>query len=511
MRHEAMSVTDAAAPRAAQPLRGRRPESVLGPARKRSIALPSRRAGILAGVAAIVALGSAALFRHAYVTPDMVAALIWGRELAHWDLSSFAQGPTPHPLTILAGAATSVLGAEGSYDATFLLFGPVALGGLISGVVAVAWRVASPAAGVLAAGVLLTSPVLIGRAAAAGYDIAFAALVLHALALELARPRRGVAPLLLLAAAGLIRPEAWVLAGIYWLWVVPALQPRMRLAAAALVAVGPVVWVAMDYVVTGDPLWSLHITSSYSERLYGQHTRLDNLGQGGADLFRWVGAFTLLLALPAVFGRSRVRSPGMTMLRWLLALTVGIFLLLVTLAMASNLRYLLVPACLIGVLAAVTATRWRAAPRALVVALIVLALLETLVRGSASISRVQDLRPATQRLAQTQALASRPDVRRMLATCPSVALPGAIAAEWVYFSGRPISRWHLDERARYKPDLYVAPASVRVAEQVLVRRRFDSDATFVVPPGLRPGPRSRDWLVHVRPGSPCVVQATGGR
>ena len=27
--------------------------------------------------------------------------------------------------------------------------------------------------------------------------------------------------LLLLAAAGMLRPEAWVLAGLYWLWLVP--------------------------------------------------------------------------------------------------------------------------------------------------------------------------------------------------------------------------------------------------------------------------------------------------
>ena len=47
---------------------------------------------------------------------------------------------------------------------------------------------------------------------------------------------RGAAslPMALLAAAGLLRPEAWVLAGLYWLWCLPgALDARARRAARA--------------------------------------------------------------------------------------------------------------------------------------------------------------------------------------------------------------------------------------------------------------------------------------
>src|SRR5204863_260671 len=49
-------------------------------------------------------------------------------------------------------------------------------------------------------------------------DVPFLALVLWAGALEAARPRRGPLVMGLLALAGLLRPEAWVLAGLYWLW-----------------------------------------------------------------------------------------------------------------------------------------------------------------------------------------------------------------------------------------------------------------------------------------------------
>ena len=58
--------------------------------------------------------------------------------------------------------------------------------------------------------------------AARGYmDIPYLAIVIWAAVLEAERPRRGVPVLLLLRAAGLLRPEAWVLSGFYWLWLFP--------------------------------------------------------------------------------------------------------------------------------------------------------------------------------------------------------------------------------------------------------------------------------------------------
>jgi hypothetical protein len=89
-----------------------------------------------------------------------------------------------------------------------------------------------------------------------GYlDVPFLALVLWAAVLVQARPDRVRPPLGLLALAGLLRPEAWVLGGLLWLW-------RDRtVAGAALVALAPVVWSLVDLVVTGDPLRSLTGTS----------------------------------------------------------------------------------------------------------------------------------------------------------------------------------------------------------------------------------------------------------
>src|SRR5690606_15964867 len=118
-----------------------------------------------------------------------------------------------------------------------------------------------PAVGAVAAVVVLTRPAL-ERDTVLGYqDLPFAALVLAAVLMEARRPRRGAPVLAVLAVAGLLRPEAWALAGLYWLWLAPAASWATRARLAALVAVGPVVWALMDLAVTGDALHSLHGTS----------------------------------------------------------------------------------------------------------------------------------------------------------------------------------------------------------------------------------------------------------
>jgi hypothetical protein len=67
-------------------------------------------------------------------------------------------------------------------------------------------------------------------------------------------------PVALLFAAGLLRPEAWVLAGLWWL-----AHPRVRFALVLVAA--PVLWALTDLIVTGDPLHSLHATSELADDL----------------------------------------------------------------------------------------------------------------------------------------------------------------------------------------------------------------------------------------------------
>ena len=71
----------------------------------------------------------------------------------------------------------------------------------------------------------------------------------------------------LLAAAGLLRPEAWVLAGLYWLWCLPGRSTRERAGLLALAAAAPLLWCLVDLAVTGDPLFSLTNTQALSDSL----------------------------------------------------------------------------------------------------------------------------------------------------------------------------------------------------------------------------------------------------
>jgi hypothetical protein len=96
--------------------------------------------------------------------------------------------------------------------------------------------------------------------------------VIWAAALEAERPRRGTPVFVLLALAGLMRPEAWLLSGLYFLWTfLPATWPE-RVRFGILTWLGPAVWVALDWWATGEPLFSLTHTSGLAEELGRQRT-----------------------------------------------------------------------------------------------------------------------------------------------------------------------------------------------------------------------------------------------
>src|SRR4029079_15694230 len=99
----------------------------------------------------------------------------------------------------------------------------------------------TPFVGAIAAFLLLTRFDFPSLAVRGYIDIPYMALVVWAGALEAARPRRGTTGFILLAAAGLLRPEAWALAGLYFLWMSWHATWRERLRYLALAAIGPVV------------------------------------------------------------------------------------------------------------------------------------------------------------------------------------------------------------------------------------------------------------------------------
>lgn len=210
-----------------------------------------------------------------YPTYDSFYALLWGRDLLHLHVPDFKiyRGPTEHPLAIAFGFVCSLFGQAG---ARLMVLGAVAsFVAVVAGMYRLGRLCFGPVVGLVAA-LLVLSRFFVENLAAQGYlDISYVALIVWAIVLEVEKQRRGTAVFALLAAAGLLRPDAWVLSGVYWLWCcwprqgheARGIDKAMRLRYLGLAAIAPVVWVAVDALVTGDPLYSLHSTAELAQEL----------------------------------------------------------------------------------------------------------------------------------------------------------------------------------------------------------------------------------------------------
>src|ERR1700754_4221590 len=151
-----------------------------------------------------------------YPVYDSYYSLLWGRDLLHGDPLVFEgfRYPTEHPLAIAAGAILQLFGGWADRLWVALILASFLL--LIAGVYRLGRLAATPLVGAVAAALLMTRfdyPFLAAR----GYiDIPYMALVVWAACIEGKAPRqRAVTVLLLLAVAGMLRPEAWFLAAMY--------------------------------------------------------------------------------------------------------------------------------------------------------------------------------------------------------------------------------------------------------------------------------------------------------
>ncbi len=193
--------------------------------------------------------------------------LLWGREILHLQTPSFTayDAPTEHPLAVAFGTLVAIFpSAALRIDVLCSVASFVVLAAGLYRLTRVAF---TPIVGAVAVFLLLTRFNLAFLAIRGYVDITYLAAVVWAAALEIERPRRGTAVFALLLIAELIRPDAWLLAGLYWLWCAPKVDWPQRIRWAALVAVGPVVWAGLDLAVTGNPLWSLQATNNLAVAL----------------------------------------------------------------------------------------------------------------------------------------------------------------------------------------------------------------------------------------------------
>lgn len=314
---------------------------------------------------AAVALVLSVIFRSAALGYDSDYAIAWGGTLLNGELPLYgpewSSAPTPHPLFTALGAIASVFGSAAD-DALQVILA-LGFGALCAGLVRLGEVSGNVAVGLLAAAVVAVRLPFVEAGVQGSYDVIFVALLVWAGALEASSPRRGISVLALLTLAGLLRPEAWLFAGAYFLWTVEGTSWRYRSAAALMVAGAPAIWLASDLLVTGSPTSSLTDTQAFAEELDRKtgvtnfpillvHFR-DILSAPGA----LAGAVGVLAAV--LWYRRRMAVPLA-----LLAANVASFFLVAVAGLSLISRYLLVGGAMLAFFAAVAVFAWWRPPAA---------------------------------------------------------------------------------------------------------------------------------------------------
>ncbi len=343
---------------ASEPAPRERPAATVGDRLER---LWSRRLGI--ALVAVGVLGALVVFavRRTYPNYDTYYALLWGQELFDGHLPDYHtfRPPTPHPLSTFVGWLMAPFGTAGAR--ILVLASLLGYVGLLVIVFRFTQRLLGSFVGLLAVGVLLTRTDVELLALRAMFDLPFYVLVFGAAALELRRPRCGWPVLALLALAGLLRPEAWLLGGVYWLYLIPVTPRPQLVRLAALVVAAPVIWLLSDLIVEGDPLYSLTETREVAGQFGRNRGVLEAIGLipdhlAGNDKIVTVGIGGLGLLYALALLRRRAAVPLA-----LGALGVLTFLIIVAAGLSAIPRYLTIPSLLLSLCVAVALGGWAVA------------------------------------------------------------------------------------------------------------------------------------------------------
>jgi hypothetical protein len=331
------------------------------PARPDAGALGRRLPAIAFAVLCVGAL-AAWLAVPTYPAYDSLYSLVWAREVLHGALPSFDayRAPTQHPLLLPVSLVLAPLG-----DAGGRLFVLLCIAGLLA-LVAAAWRLGWLAAGplgALAAAGLVGSRLDIPLLAALGYlDIPYCALVVWAVVLEAERPRRGWPVWVLLAMAGLLRPEAWLLAGVYGVWMGWGRPLPARVRALLPAAVAPLLWALTDVIVTGDPLFSLRHTDALAAELHREVPLTHLPWQLVTLLVALVKPPVLFAGVVGGYLAFRFRRRALAVPSAVAVLTCFTYLIIASGGLATVYRYLLLTALGVSLLAAFAVAGWTLLP-----------------------------------------------------------------------------------------------------------------------------------------------------
>jgi hypothetical protein len=372
--------------------------------------VPTRARNLLTPIAWVAAVSAALLLLFPFGFPnyDTIYALVWGRELAHGVNPDYgaALPPTPHPLADMVGLVATPLG-DGAVDVT------MAIAYLSLGLIGyLVYRLGSlwfdRPIGAVAALIVLTRAPFLSNGLRAYVDLPYIALVLGALVIESKRPRAGWPVLMLLALAGLLRPEAWLFSLAYLAYLLVGVDKAFSVSAGpagssrgdgdegeervsleradtqsaglirpalvrardtlssphgvgliALALAAPLAWAAFDWITAGSPTYSFTGTRETVDTL-ARHT-------GPVDLVHWgPRALGEVLQWPGMVGAAGGAALAFAFLRRraalglaALTLALGAFAVLACAGLAIIARYTMLGAAILAVFVGVALLGWR--------------------------------------------------------------------------------------------------------------------------------------------------------
>jgi len=494
----------------------------------------------VAGVTGVLLL----LFPYGFPNYDTIYALVWGRELAHFESPDYgaALPPTPHPLTDLIGLVATPLG-EGAITVTMVV-AYLSLGLIAYFVYRLGAIWFDRWIGAVAAAIVLTRAPFLSNGLRAYIDLPYIALCLAALLIEAKRPRAGWPVLTLLALAGLLRPEAWLFSIAYLAYL--SLDPeragpdrgaereekasleradtqkaglirpafvRARdafssppIALCFLALAGPLLWVLFDWITTGSPTYSWTGTKETVETLERQTGPVDLVLYGPrrlGEVLQWpgmVGAFGGV-ALGLAFLRRR-SVLGVTAA----ALALGTFALLACAGLAILPRYTMLAASILAIFAAVGLLGWRLLEpghpwrrRWQVFAAIVLAMFLVWLPNQWDLDSRVDADLTDQARIEGD-LTDLVDAGAFEPLCGRVAVPNHRAVPRLAFGldVKPTQIVSASEEGVPTRGYFVAPANEEVIHNFILDPNDPTDPSFPVPDGFTKVAGNDSWTVYSR-------------
>jgi hypothetical protein len=320
--------------------------------------------------------------------------------------------------------------------------------------------------------------------------------------LEARTPKRGWPVLVLLGLAGLLRPEAWLYAGAYWLWLFPARNTRERLGLAALVLAPPLLWGLSDLAISGDFLWSLHGTHDLASAL-GRDTGLVNAAKTAPRRLGEIVRLPELIAALAGVAIGFAWMPRRAALPAAIGLLNGLAFAAFAVAGLSLLgRYLFLAGVMLALFAALACLGWIDHPEHRriwrpfgIAALTVIAVFF----GLQQVDRLSDLRTDIRARAKVQS-----DLHALaLPACRPVYAPDHRLVPLLAY-------WHdlRPQRIVVKPPapgasgVVILPANARVQRLSILDPREPRARRLSAPTGWQRAAANRSWLVYEN--GPCT-------